>query len=260
MIIRPITLIGPPGSFYGYITVFILPSLRISVENTLFPSRIFGCSSKRLSAIFYIVILRWKSCPSQALQSQSVFNPKHLSYRDATSYKVGLCTLGMGLEHTESPQWSPSYPRVTAKKKVPFSLRKLIEEYSYMGTTRHVEVSIPPCLGCGYAIKAANKIRQHFRHAHPEDVAPSTLQFTTAQAIQSGQQVRYIQVTHQTNTSALSAGGLLARHLDDDLTDTAVNTLTASSRSEPNKWPERVRFHHHLEGYGLAAMAGLVMK
>ncbi|KAI0547237.1 hypothetical protein F4679DRAFT_597837 [Xylaria curta] len=116
------------------------------------------------------------------------------------------------------------------------------------------------CEICAYAVKAANKIRQHHRTAHPEDPAPNSLRFANVQVIQSGQQVRYIQVVHRTAISTESAGGLLARHLNDDLTNIAVNTITAPSRSEPNKWLKRLRFNVHLKEYNLAAMASLVIR
>ncbi|KAI0467905.1 hypothetical protein F4859DRAFT_219035 [Xylaria cf. heliscus] len=116
------------------------------------------------------------------------------------------------------------------------------------------------CELCAYAVKATNKMRQHYRTTHPESPIPATLRFATVQTIQSGQQVRYIQVTRPTGITSLSAGSLLARHLDDDPTDTAVNTTGASARSEPNKWLERLRFNVHLEGYDLAAMASLVTR
>lgn len=103
-----------------------------------------------------------------------------------------------------------------------------------------------------------NKIRQHYKSAHPEYPAPTVPGFVDVQAFQSSQQFRYVQIRRRTNVAAMSTGGLIARYLDEHYEDPAVTALANSVKSQPNKWLETVHFNRHLEGYNLAAMVGLV--
>ncbi|KAI1108050.1 hypothetical protein F5Y14DRAFT_460617 [Nemania sp. NC0429] len=115
---------------------------------------------------------------------------------------------------------------VSAKDK----FERPIEPFSFLPTLPADQVY--RCNLYTYAVRALNKIKQHYKTAHPHSSV--TLRFADVQAIQTGHQIRYVQVTQKSNFTSQSVGTLLAHHLDDDPTDTAITATAALARSEPN--------------------------
>ncbi|XXG99543.1 hypothetical protein Hte_005882 [Hypoxylon texense] len=119
------------------------------------------------------------------------------------------------------------------------------------------------CCGyCAYAVKAPNKVKEHCKKEHPG--RPAIFGQSPVQVLQYGRSLRYIQVTQPTAVTVLTAGEMLAMHLEDAVSGadgmmSADGVVSAVGiNQEPNRWLERMGFIGHFEGYDLALIASMV--
>ncbi|KAI1411641.1 hypothetical protein F5Y13DRAFT_200932 [Hypoxylon sp. FL1857] len=112
------------------------------------------------------------------------------------------------------------------------------------------------CVYCAYAVKAANRIKDHYKQQHPDQEI--TLRRCGVQGLQIGRRFRYVQVKATTSVARPTFSGLLATYADDEAQYVSNVVSTVRHNREPNHWLERMGFSAHLEGYDLGFVANLV--